>query len=97
MPPPEGEHGNPPASASGRSGGQPREIIFEFTPIGGSVKVTATDVQTGVEVVVVGPAGPASQRELERIAIQKLKQRLERESETPPAPPRGDQGGGIIV
>jgi hypothetical protein len=96
--PPEGGHSKPP-TPSGKDGGT-REVIFEFTPIGASVKVTAIDVSTGTEVSVVGPAGPASHRELERIALQKLQQRLARETDMPktPEPPKGGgTGGGIIV
>lgn len=87
---------------SGATGGS-REVIFEFIPMGGSVKATAIDVLTGIEVSVVGPAGPAGQRELERVALMKLKQRLVRESEgaakpkSDTSPKSGDQGGGIIV
>jgi hypothetical protein len=97
--PPEGGHNKPAPPA--KTGGS-REVIFEFTPIGGSVKVTAIDVLTGVEVAVVGPAAASSQRELERIALQKLMQRIEREGEAgirpkPDEPPRGGSGGGIIV
>jgi hypothetical protein len=75
--PPEGGQTTPPA-LPGKSGGS-REVIFEFTPVGVTVKATVIDVLTGVEVSVIGPAGPASQRELERVALAKLKQRLERE------------------
>lgn len=68
--------------------------------MGGGVKATAIDVLTGIEVSVIGPAGRAGQRELERVALMKLKQRLAREgggdadpkSDIPP-----DRGGGIIV
>lgn len=99
MPPPEGEHNKPSPPSSKKSGS--REVIFEFTPIGGSVKVTAIDVATGIEVAVIGPAGPTSQRELERIALQKLIHRMEREADGPATkrddPPRGGTGGGIIV
>lgn len=98
MPPPEGEHEKN-AASSGKDGGG-REVIFEFKPIGGSVKLTAVDVASGVEVSVVGPAGPASHRELERIALQKLQQRLGREVGGAPKPPEssdGGTGGGIIV
>lgn len=98
MSPPEGEHRKtvPPSSKDG--GG--REVIFEFKPIGGSVKLTAVDVASGIEVSVVGPTGPASHRELERIALQKLQQRLGREIGGAPKPPEssgGGTGGGIIV
>ncbi len=51
------------------------EIYFEFTPIGRSVKVSAIDAATGLEVSVVGPAS-ASQADLTRLALQKLKSRL---------------------
>jgi hypothetical protein len=95
--PPDGGHNKP--QPPGKNGGS-REVIFEFTPIGGSVKVTAIDVASGIEVAVVGPAAASSQRELERIALQKLLQRLEREGgkpDTPNEPPKGGTGGGIIV
>lgn len=97
--PPESGNRFPPAP-SDRSGGS-REIIFEFTPLGGSVKATAIDVLTGVEVSVTGPANPAAQRELQRIALAKLRQRLVREgyaSDASEVPPKGgSSGGGIIV
>ncbi len=100
MQPPEGGHNKPPPPP-GKNGGS-REVIFEFTPIGGSVKVTAIDVATGIEVAVVGPAAASSQRELERIALQKLLHRMEREVDgnkppKPDEPPKGGTGGGIIV
>jgi len=50
-------------------------VYFEFTPIGASVKVTAIDAATGFEVSVVGPSR-ASQADLQRLALQKLKARL---------------------
>ncbi|MBV8840316.1 MAG: serine hydroxymethyltransferase [Alphaproteobacteria bacterium] len=46
--------------------------------IGGSVKCSAIDSVTGIEVSVVGPAS-AAQADLERLALQKLKARLVRE------------------
>ncbi len=54
---------------------QPGEIYFEFTAIGRSVKVTAIDAVTGIEVTIVGPA-KASQPDLQRVATQKLMARL---------------------
>jgi len=56
-----------------------REIYFEFTVIGSAVKVVAIDALTGTEVSVMGPAS-AAQADLERLALQKLKARLARES-----------------
>ena len=49
-----------------------QEVIYEFIPVGNSVKVCAVDGVTGTEVSIVGPA-TASQRELERIALSKLR------------------------
>jgi hypothetical protein len=54
----------------------PEEVYFEFTPVGGVVKVAAIDAATGTEVSVLGPAG-ASQADLQRLALQKLKARLQ--------------------
>ena len=52
-----------------------REVCFEFTTIGRTVKVSAIDVASGLEVSVVGPA-TASRADLQRLALQKLKTRL---------------------
>jgi hypothetical protein len=54
------------------------EVYFEFTAIGGSVRVAAIDAVTGVEVTVIGPAG-AAQADLQKLALAKLKTRLARE------------------
>ena len=52
-----------------------REIIFEFTAIGSSVRVCAVDVETGVEVVVAMPASTA-RMDQERLALRKLARAL---------------------
>ena len=59
-----------------------RDVYFEFTTIGASVKVVAIDSETGIEVAVVGPSS-AAQADLERLALQKLKVRLARDPPTP--------------
>ena len=51
------------------------EVYFEFTAIGRSVKVSAIDAATGVEVSVVAPA-TAARADLQRLALQKLRARL---------------------
>jgi hypothetical protein len=61
--------------------GEPREVYFEFTAIGGSVKVVAIDAATGTEVSVTGPSS-AAQSDLERLALGKLKARLARDPES---------------
>ncbi|MEX0839618.1 MAG: serine hydroxymethyltransferase [Parvibaculum sp.] len=78
-----------------------REIIFEFTPIGASVKVTAVDVTSGLEVSVVAPSS-APRTELERIALQKLRYMLGRNADRKtgkdtPGDGDGSGGGGIVV
>jgi hypothetical protein len=59
-----------------------REVLFEFTAIGATVKVAAIDTVTGIEVVVIGPAH-AARFDLQRLALAKLKARLERGNESP--------------
>jgi len=51
------------------------EVYFELTPVGTAVKVVAIHAGTGTEVSVIGPAR-ASQADLQRLALQKLKARL---------------------
>jgi hypothetical protein len=52
-----------------------REVYFEFTAIGASVKVVAIDAATGTEVTVIGPSN-AAQSDLQRLALGKLKLKL---------------------
>jgi hypothetical protein len=63
-------------------GDESREVYFEFTAIGGAVKVAAIDATTGVEVSIMGPAS-AAQADLEQLALAKLKARLAREAGNP--------------
>ena len=51
------------------------EVYFEHTTIGASVKVSAVDAATGIEVSVVGPAS-APAAHLQRLALRKLEARL---------------------
>jgi hypothetical protein len=48
-----------------------REVIFEIRRIGNSAKVTAVDVETGIEATVAGPAY-SSDFSLEQAARRKL-------------------------
>ena len=57
-----------------------REVYFEMTRVGASVRVAAIDAATGVEVTVVGPAS-AAPSDLQRLALAKLKARLAKGSE----------------
>jgi hypothetical protein len=64
------------SAVTGEGDGTPASgVYFEFTPVGASVKVAAIDAATGTEVCVIGPAR-ASQADLQRLALQKLKARL---------------------
>ncbi len=47
------------------------QVYFEHIIIGRSVKVSAIHAATGTEVSITGPSN-AQQKELERIALQKL-------------------------
>ena len=60
----------------------PREIIFEFVQHGSSVKVTAMDPETLVEVSIVGPAS-AGQAVLKANALAKLKYVLAKRQQGP--------------
>jgi hypothetical protein len=54
-----------------------REVYFEFTAIGSSVKVVAIDADSGIEVAVLGPVS-AARSDLRKLALAKLKARLAR-------------------
>lgn len=56
--------------------GERREVLFEFTAIGSVTKVAAIDAETGIEVTVMGPTH-ASRADLQRLALAKLRKRLE--------------------
>ena len=54
-----------------------REVIFEFRRLGGSVKVSAIDVATQLEIAVVVPAG-APEAAMRAQALRRLAFVLER-------------------
>jgi hypothetical protein len=53
-----------------------REVLFEFTVVGAVTKVAAIDAATGIEVMVMGPSH-ASRADLQKLALAKLRRRLE--------------------
>ncbi len=55
-----------------------REVLIEFHRIGNTVKVTAVDPESMVEVSIVGAAN-ASDEMLKRVAIRKLEYVLEKQ------------------
>jgi hypothetical protein len=54
----------------------PREVFFEFTQLGGQMRVAAIDAQSGIEVVVIAPLS-ATQPQMQTLALNKLKRRLQ--------------------
>jgi hypothetical protein len=58
-------------TSSGRA-----EVLFEFTQLGGQMRVAAIDGKTGIEVIVIAPV-TATQIQMQNIALAKLKRRLE--------------------
>lgn len=59
-------------TGSGNSSGQ---VFFEFTQIGGQMRVAALDEATGIEVVVIAPAS-ATQMQMQNLALGKLRKKL---------------------
>ncbi len=53
-----------------------REIYYEFTQLGGQMRVAAIDGATGIEVVLIAPLS-ATQHQMQALALAKLKRRLE--------------------
>ncbi len=66
-----------------------REIIFETIACGDTLKVSAIDVQSGIEVSIMAPKN-ANEDYARQIAARKLERRLGRE------PKAGDRGGIIV-
>lgn len=74
-------------------------VILEFYPVGAAVRVTAIDPVTLVEVTIQGPS-TATEPELTRIALAKLRYVIDRKSSRTtkdaasdmPAGRRGDRG-----
>ncbi|MBN9669836.1 DUF6898 family protein [Roseibium aggregatum] len=58
---------------------RPGEIYLEFRQVGQQVKVTAIDAATGIEVSTFGPVS-AAEEDLKRLAVRKLKRRVEQVS-----------------
>jgi len=71
------------------------EAYIEFKQVGQAMKVTAVDAETGIEVVIMGPAS-ASRNDLQRVALQKLKAQIKKAKDPVPPDPSDpeDNGGG---
>ncbi len=66
----------------------PDNIIIEFVRVGNSIRVSAVCARTGREVQIVGDPR-ASQKELEAIAVRKLRYVMERDAKQGGAPKKG--------
>ena len=81
-------------------GGHAREVYFELYPVGDSIKVSAVDGDTGVEVSIVGPS-KLPQAELERVALNKLNyvmnQKADENEQSASASRSGKDGKGWVV
>lgn len=62
-------------------------VLFEFVQIGQQMRVAAIDEATGTEVVVIAPLN-AARGHMERLALAKLRRKLEQDA-PPPPPMRG--------
>lgn len=60
------------------------EVLFEFMQVGQQMRVAAIDGATGIEVVVVAPL-TASKLQMQRVAMAKLRRKLD--AARPPDPP----------
>lgn len=79
------------------SAGARNEIYIEYKQVGQAMKVTAIDAETGMEVVIMGPAS-AAQTHLQKIAVQKLEMQLKKNSDQPEEePPSEDPKKGWIA
>jgi hypothetical protein len=54
----------------------PGEVFFEFTRVGGQMRVAAIDAGTGTEVIVIAPV-TATQIQMQNLALAKLRRRME--------------------
>jgi len=68
------------------------EAYVEFKQVGQAMKVTAVDAETGTEVVIMGPAS-ASQNDLQRVALQKLKAQVNKAKSNDQSDPEDNSGG----
>lgn len=64
---------------SGQPSSGPSEVFFEFTRLGGQMRVAAIDSKTGIEVIVIAPV-TATQVQMQNLALAKLRRRLEQGS-----------------
>lgn len=62
------------------------DVLFEFVQMGQQMRVAAIDEATGTEVVVITPLN-ATKLQMQRLAMAKLKRKLEQAGPAPGAGP----------
>ena len=62
------------------------DVLFEFVQMGQQMRVAAIDEATGTEVVVITPLN-ATRLQMQRVALAKLRRKLEQGASAPPASP----------
>jgi len=67
---------------TGQVSAAPGEVYIEYKQVGQTIKVTAVDAATGLEVVIMGPAS-AAQSHLQKVAVEKLKMQLKKTESEP--------------
>ena len=67
----------------GARGGKSGEVLFEFTQLGGQMRVAAIDAATTTEVVIIAPL-TATRIQMQNIVLAKLRRRLAEDKETGP-------------
>lgn len=73
---------NGPKAASGEGGGSTAEAIIEFCRVGNSVKVSAIDTVSHVEVSIIAPASSTEQQMTDAV-MRKLQYVLARQKPRP--------------
>jgi hypothetical protein len=63
-----------------------RDVLFEFVQMGQQMRVAAIDEATGTEVVVITPLN-ATKLQMQRVAMAKLKRKLEQGASAPAPSP----------
>jgi hypothetical protein len=74
----------------------PGQVFFEFTQLGGQMRVAAIDAATTTEVVIIAPL-TATRIQMQQIALAKLRRRLGEAPRQPDPDGESPAGGGRTV
>lgn len=65
-----------------------RGVLFEFVQLGNQMRVAAIDEATAIEVVVIAPLR-ASRADMQRLALAKLRRKIDEKGPAGPQPQSG--------